>query len=892
MDAHTKPSPAAAPRHGWRRYFAIGELFRTPSLQLRLLAIAALGLLPMAILSMGILARSVDSQRAAIGRANIETARALMSAVDTELDRSVVALQTLAASPRLAAGDLAAFHAESAAAVKLRPFWRNIQLLDPAGEQVLNTRYPLGSSLPRTNETESLATVLRTAQPKVSDLVVGAIGGQHLFAVRVPVQVQGELRYVLGALVRPDSVQELLARQNVPADSLASVLDARGDNVARSRDHSTWVGKPVSPSVQALARRGREGWGPAVSLDGERMYAAYAYSDRTGWSVAIGIPREAIDTPVRSSYLALGGAFLFSLLLGLLGARVGARAILRPMRALQGAAQAVGRGEEPAVPDTPIAEIREAATALVHAQSQRAGAEHALRERADELARLIELLPIGIVIAHDIDGAHVTGNRAAAEILRGSAEGSLGGILGTGPAGYRVLRDGRELSGDEMPIRRAARGQEVRGEESELVFDDGTVKHVMAFATPLPDGSGKPRGAVAAFLDITGRRRAEEALQDSDRRKDEFLAMLSHELRNPLAAISNAVTLLSRESGEQPRARRVHEILHRQTRQLARIVDDLLDVARISHGNIPLRMGRVRIDEVLRGVAADARGAMESGEHRLSVLAEGDMRVHGDEARLTQVFSNLLDNASKYSEPGGRIQVTAAREGGEVVVRVRDSGMGMPAELLPRIFDLFTQGSRTLDRSHGGLGIGLTIVKKIVEMHGGRVEVTSDGCGKGSEFIVRLPAADDETRSAPSPGGRGALHRLGEGAGLRILLVEDHADSARALASLLELEGHDTEIAFDGEEALRKADHSQPDVVLLDIGLPRMSGLEVCRALRSRPWCRTTRVIALTGWGQEEDKRQAREAGFDGHLLKPVDHAELMELLAAAARAMQPIHHP
>jgi PAS domain S-box-containing protein len=367
--------------------------------------------------------------------------------------------------------------------------------------------------------------------------------------------------------------------------------------------------------------------------------------------------------------------------------------------------------------------------------------------------------------------------------------------------------------------------------------------------------------------------KAHAELQEADRRRTEFLSMLSHELRNPLAAISNVTAILVRGATEPSRTRSLHAMLERQTRHLSRMVDDLLDVARITRGKIQIRKELVALDELVRQAADDARAMMDAKAHHLTVSAGHEITVDGDAARLREVLGNLLENAAKYTDPGGQVAVELEREGNEAVIRVRDNGAGMDSALLPHVFELFTQGPRALARSEGGLGIGLALVKRLVEMHGGNVAVESDA-GRGSEFTVRLPVTVTEAPMPVQPARAGAIK------GLRILIVEDNADAASSLATLLRLEGGETEIAYDGAQALRIGAQWRPDAILLDIGLPTTSGLEVCRALRRETWGKHVPIIAVTGWGEVDDEQQSKEAGFDGHLVKPVSAQAVVTLLA------------
>jgi PAS domain S-box-containing protein len=387
----------------------------------------------------------------------------------------------------------------------------------------------------------------------------------------------------------------------------------------------------------------------------------------------------------------------------------------------------------------------------------------------------------------------------------------------------------------------------------------------------------------AVTLDVTERKRlmAElrgraEELAENDRRKDEFLAMLSHELRNPLAPIRNAVDLLREVGG--PELVHARDVVDRQVTHLARLVDDLLDVSRITRGKVALRPETVELAEVVARAVETTRPLIESHEHTLVLeVSPEPTRLHADPTRLAQVIANLLNNATKYTEKGGRITLRAGREGSEAVVRVSDTGAGIPADVLPRVFDLFAQAERTLDRAQGGLGIGLTLVKSLVEQHGGRVEAFSEGPGHGSEFVVRLPLPKDPLPVAPSSVARPPTAAKTAG---RILVVDDNADAADTLAMLLTVRGYDVRVARDGPAALGAARDFRPELVLLDIGLPGMDGYAVARQLRAGHATSPLRLVALTGYGREEDRRRSAEAGFDHHLVKPVAPEVLLGILA------------
>ncbi|WP_010583404.1 ATP-binding response regulator [Schlesneria paludicola] len=370
-----------------------------------------------------------------------------------------------------------------------------------------------------------------------------------------------------------------------------------------------------------------------------------------------------------------------------------------------------------------------------------------------------------------------------------------------------------------------------------------------------------------------------EGIRFADRQKNDFLSMLAHELRNPLAPIRNAAQLLERHVPDEPGVRWACEVIDRQVIQMVRLVDDLLDVARITRDKIHLQREKIEVSTVIARAVEASRPAIDASRHQLLVEhPQKPLRIAGDMIRLTQVLTNLLNNAAKYTEAGGKIWLKYGQEGDAAVIRVRDTGIGIPRQMLESVFELFTQVDRALDRSHGGLGIGLTLVKRLVEMHDGKVEAKSEGLGKGSEFLVHLPVV------AASPGELPATPRETDTtvvmARRRILVVDDNQDSARTLSMMLKLMGHDTATAFDGLEALDVANSYRPDAILLDIGLPKLNGYDVCRRLRQLPAGRQILVIALTGWGQDEDRSRSSEAGFDHHLVKPVDVAVLEMLLA------------
>ena len=415
--------------------------------------------------------------------------------------------------------------------------------------------------------------------------------------------------------------------------------------------------------------------------------------------------------------------------------------------------------------------------------------------------------------------------------------------------------------------------------ECRVVWSDSSVHWIEAHGKVFTEHD-KPRRMLGIVFDATERKHVQLALVDADKRKDEFLATLAHELRNPLAPISHSLQIL-RLSKDKQVHERAQSMIERQLAQMVHLVDDLLDVSRISQGKLELRREWIEIAAVLQNAVDTSQPLIESRNHELVVELPGrTVLVDADMTRLTQVVSNLLNNAAKYTPDGGRILLCAAFNGDSVEITVTDSGIGIPKAMLPRVFDMFTQINRRLERSQGGLGIGLALVKRLVEMHGGSVTARSEGENLGTTLVVRLPAI--QGLAPVTPAKPAAVVSQEEGSGLRVLVVDDNRDSADSLVIALTLNGHVTATAYDGEEALSKAEDFQPDAVLLDIGLPGISGYEAARRMRAQPWGREIVLLALSGWGQEEDQQRSHEAGFDQHLVKPVDPNVLTDLLQRA----------
>lgn len=426
-----------------------------------------------------------------------------------------------------------------------------------------------------------------------------------------------------------------------------------------------------------------------------------------------------------------------------------------------------------------------------------------------------------------------------------------------------------------------SRNQSVHDFEVEHTFPTLGRKTMLLNARPFPPDSKHPELILLAVEDVTHLRERADELAEANRHKDEFLATLAHELRNPLAPIRNAVQYLGMDGLTERDVKTGRDVISRQVTVMVRLIDDLLDVSRISRNKLDIRKQRVVLASILESAVESSRPLIQECGHELTIrLPSEPVELDADPVRLAQVFLNLLNNAAKYTKRGGHIWLAADREGSDAVISVRDNGVGIPGDMLPHVFEMFKQVDRSLERSQGGLGIGLTLVRRLLDLHDGNIEAHSDGPDQGSEFVVRLPLIQpplELTHTSDEP-------RAASLSGSRILVVDDNKDSADSLGMLLRLKANQIHTAHDGLEAVEIAETFRPDLVLLDIGLPKLSGYDVARRIRQQPWGRDVILVALTGWGQDEDRRRSQEAGFDFHIVKPVELAALEKLLAESGK--------
>jgi PAS domain S-box-containing protein len=527
---------------------------------------------------------------------------------------------------------------------------------------------------------------------------------------------------------------------------------------------------------------------------------------------------------------------------------------------------------------------------IVEDITDRKNTEQALRtsraqahEIRSNLAAIVESSDDAI-ISKTLEGVITTWNHGAERIFGYTAEEIIGK-----PVTLLIPPD--QIDEEPAILQKLRRGERIDHYETVRVRKDGTLLDVSLTVSPVKDHNETIIGASKIARDITQRKRmeailreeiairerAEAALREADRRKDEFLALLAHELRNPLAPIRYALAGNKKAGSTAEQRKRAEEVIERQVTHMSRLLDDLLDISRITRGTLELKKSLTELTLAVGTAIETARPVLDAKRHTLSLdLPKAAMRLEADPDRLAQAFSNLLINAAKYTDPGGHIQLKAAQEGQEVIVRIRDDGIGISADMMPRLFTLFAQAQTALGRAEGGLGIGLSLVRGVVTLHGGSVEARSDGPGTGSEFIVRLPVG---TALAEVPDIGTTAENLLPGSGLKILVVDDNRDAADSCASLLELSGHHVQTAYTGRYALELAETFRPHALLLDIGLPDFSGYELATKIRESPWGRGVVLIAVTGWGQDEDRRRALEAGCDHHLTKPIASETVESLL-------------
>jgi PAS domain S-box-containing protein len=858
--------------------------WRPASIRSHLIAVVLATMIPLLIFAVAMIVRLGNEERATFQRGATERTRALLTAVDTELKSSVATLQALSTSPRLDRDDLGGFYENARRVLNTHSDWSTINLALPSGQQVMNLLTPFGSKLPMLIERHSFEKVLRTRKPALGNLVQGEVTQKTEFSIRVPIVRNGAVRYVLSAVVKPESLTDLLAPQRLPPNWVGAVLDGNRRFVIRTVNSERSIGQVASDSLRTALESNPEGWFRGVTIEGWDVYAPYSKSEFSGWTVALGIPAQAVDATFHRSLLygiSFGVVFLSLCIMlawflsGITAKSIRSLAVVAEdlrLNKTAGALSALTAAEDAT---SGIAEIENVRSALTTASrllwqhsEERDRGEAALRQVSERLELAQDAANVG-TFERDLVTDEIKWSPSQ-EKLYGLVPGSFDGRHESWAK--QIHPD--DITRVETAVRQTTETQAPLIIEFRIVRRDGHTRWMLSQARVLTDKSGVRR-MLGVNIDITDRKEAEKALREANRRKDEFLAMLGHELRNPLGIISNAVQGLLRIGPPDPRLQELREMIERQIIHTSRILDELLDVSRISNGKIQLDKQRWDLCDVVRQTAEDHRDTLQDNGLTLQVnVPDKTVPVIGDQTRIAQALGNLLHNACKFTERGGKVTVTLTMADGEnALVSVRDNGIGIEPDVFAWIFEPFSQADRTLDRTRGGLGLGLALVKGIVELHGGEVLASSDGAGRGAEFTMRLPV-DTAQPAAVTPNlDETTLRRS-----WRILIVEDNHAGARSMRLVLELMGHTVEVAHDGFLAIEAARSFKPEVILCDIGLPGIDGYGVGQALRRDPGITRAYLIGISGYAQDE--RRAADAGFDAHVTKPVSFTQLETILA------------
>jgi signal transduction histidine kinase/ActR/RegA family two-component response regulator len=684
-------------------------------------------------------------QRQAFEQRYLDRVRAMSIALDRELDGTIRSLQVLSESPHLKAGDLLSFYEQAQRTLSMQSAWTNIILIDAErARQIINLRRPYGAPLPEADK-ESLAAVLRAGQPFVPPLSKGPVSGEWATRIMVSGISDSGRRYVLAAVLKPESWLAFLQSYPTPPDATMTLLDQNGIVIARTLNPGRWIGQPASPALYAESRKSPEGAYINKGLEGQWFYTGHSRSKISGWTIATGVPKQGVEAALRESTIMMFAGATATAILAIMLAVVFGRRISQPVTRLARSAHALAGGEQvDEDEDTTVAEVAE------------------VRKAFHESA------------------------------------------------------------------------QKLRAQES--------------------------------------------VLRETDRRKDEYLAMLGHELRNPLGVITSAVQLLRRKAPLNPELNELREIVEHQTEHMTRLMDDLLDVSRISRGQMHLNTELCDLTKIVRQTAEDYRATLESSGSQLIVnVPDASLWVSGDRTRLAQAVSNLIHNANKFSDPGAVVTVDLSENTAktQAILVVRDTGIGMEPQVLAHLFEPFSQGFHGIERSRGGLGLGLALVKGLIDMQGGEVRANSEGPGRGAEITIQLPLQPPPaTVTAAVPPAEKSSRTY------RVLIIEDNGLAARTMKMFLSDQGHIVEFAHTGIDGIAVARRFRPEVVLCDIGLPECDGYTVARELRQETSLNGVYLIAVSGYGQESDKQRAWDAGFDAYLVKPINLTELETMLS------------
>jgi PAS domain S-box-containing protein len=868
---------------------------------------------PLLLLLGALLLQSASVQRTQLQDRVLQVLDALVNDIDRDLDRDITILHTLATSQALASADWPTFYDQAKAGLQGRAY---LVLIDSNGRQLVNTYVPYGQQPAMTGDPETLRRIAQTKEPVVSNLFVSLAVKKPVFNVSIPILQDGQVRYVMSLGLLLDDLVALLTSQKLEPQWVTLILDAKGMILARSQNNARYTGTPLPENMREHNQRDVV---RTRNLDGTDVLHATVRSRVSGWGIGVNVPYSLITVQMRNSLLLWSAAAVLAITIALALGLFFARQITTSLAVAAKAAAAFGHGEPFPLTGSRLKEADTFLATLNNAQQAREKLTEEVKQSRDWLQTT--LASIGdAVIATDTNGA-VTFLNPVAETLTGwKQEEAFGQPLETI---FQIVNE-RTRRKVENPALHAIQDGLIVGlaNHTLLIARNGKEVPIDDAGSPIRDADGKTLGAVLIFRDVTARRQAEhlqaelfererlarqsaqaareaaeeaeqreqllrKAAENANRAKDEFLAMVSHELRNPLNAILGWAHIL--RTGQMPLASGGHaiEVIERNARAEAQLVESLLDLSRIVAGKLHLDSERVDLAAVLQTVVDSLRPSADAKGVSMEIATTDTVVVVGDSGRLQQVFSNLVTNAIKFTPRGGHIHVRLSRVASNARIQVIDDGEGINANLLPHIFDRFRQGESTKARSHGGLGLGLAIVRELVNAHAGTVVAESPGKGRGSSFTVTIPIPALIPAHFETANPRLVHAEEASISGLRILVVDDDGDARELVGLTLQSHGALVKMASSSREALRLISREKPDVMVADIGMPQEDGYVLIQALRAleREHSDTRLpVIALTAYASEADRDQALAAGYDLHLAKPVSPADLTQALSKFRR--------
>ena len=868
------------------------------TLRTQLILLAVVTLLPMLAFAGVFIASSVRDQRVAVERGALETARALRTAVEREIGSAMATLDVVTPRPVFDAGDVRALRAEMQNVFFSQPDWANLTLAAPDGRELVNLRSAPGDAPAALIERRSFDEAVRTRRPTVGDVVLEPVIQEHAVAVRAPVVRRDRVLYVISAILPARVFVEILMSQRLPADWVVAIVDSQNQHVARSRSQEKFVGKPVHKLLLDALGRSSEGWIRSETLEGQDIYASFSRSTKTGWSVALGVPVEAVDGTLRRSTIGFVVAIGAALLAAFVIAALVSRRVADPLATLADAAPRIVRGEPVALSRAATSEVQGLATALALASRERLAAESALGQTSRLLQTVFEGTSDAVFVK-DLDGRYVMINEAGARLLGRT----VADVVGKADSEMFEPESVRHIAAQDREVTES--GESKTFEHDATAAGTGSVRSYLSTKAPYRDAEGHIIGLVGVSRDISIRKQVESLrvralereqaarteAEQANRAKDEFLAMLSHELRTPLNAVYGWARMLRQGRLDTGTAARALEVIERNASAQVQLIEDLLDISRVITGKMRLDVRPVDLPSVVAGAVDSVRPAAEARGIKLGTqLDPAAGPVSGDPERLQQIIWNLLSNAVKFTPRGGRVDIDVAPTDGHVEIVVRDTGQGIAADVLPYVFDRFRQGDSSSTRAHGGLGLGLALVRHLTELHGGTVTAASEGVGRGATFVVRLPIsmtqkrADGDATAPPPPSVTSEPARDLDGA--RVLVVDDDPDGLELIVTMLRRANAEPRTANSVAAAIAVLKSWRPDVVVSDLEMPGEDGYTLLRRVQEleRELGIQLPAVALTAYGRIEDRVRTLSAGFAMHIPKPVDPVELATVIGALAR--------